>query len=149
MQRWRLYPLELEVAREDGPLAGVHALAATQELGHEGRVEGIEVDGGHVVNGDGHLFLEEVVALVEEDLEQHVDEVEEHRRPEQLLGVGGMENREPEILTFDQYMQDTFSIYDPSFLQVFLSFALLSQVWRHLFFLQPFFILTFHTVDTY
>lgn len=84
-RRSHLYPLELEVARQDGSLAGVHALAAAQELGHEGRVEGIEVDGGHVVNGDGHLLLEEVVALVEEDLEQHVDEVEEHRRPEQLL----------------------------------------------------------------
>lgn len=84
-RRTHLYPLELEVSCEDGSLASVHALAAAQELGHEGRVEGIEVDGGHVVDGDGHFLLEEVVALVEEDLEQHVDEVEEHRRPEKFL----------------------------------------------------------------
>lgn len=79
------YPFKLEVACENSSLAGVHTLAAVEELWHEGRVEGIEVDRGHVVNGEGDFLLKKVVTLVEKDLQQHVDEVEEHRGPEKLL----------------------------------------------------------------
>lgn len=79
------YPLKLEVACKNSSLAGVHTLAAIEELRHEGRVEGIKVDRGHVVNSDGDFFLKKVMTFVEKDLEQHIDEVEEHRRPEKLL----------------------------------------------------------------
>lgn len=79
------YPFKLEVASENSSLAGVYAMAAVEELGHERRVKGIEVDRGHVVNAECDFLLKKVVAFVEEDLQQHVDEVEEHRGPEKLL----------------------------------------------------------------
>lgn len=79
------YPFQLKVARQDRPLAGVHSLTTVEELGHEGRVEGIEVHRGHVVNRECDFVLQEVVTFVEENLQQHIDEVEEHRGPEKLL----------------------------------------------------------------
>lgn len=66
-------------------MAGVYTLASIEELWHEGRVEGIKVDRGHVVNSNGDFLLKKVVAFVEKDLQQHVDEVEEHGGPEKLL----------------------------------------------------------------
>ena len=66
-------------------MAGVHTLAAIEELWHEDRVEGIKVDRGHVVNSNGDFLLKKVVTFVEKDLQQHVDEVEEHRGPEKFL----------------------------------------------------------------
>lgn len=66
-------------------MAGVHTLAAIEELWHEGRVEGIKVDRGHVVNSNGDFLLKKVVAFMEKDLQQHIDEVEEHGGPEKLL----------------------------------------------------------------
>ena len=79
------YPLKLEVACQDGPLVGVYALAACEELGHEAGVEGIKVNGGHVVDSQRDLLLQQVMAFVEQHLQQHVDEVEQHGCPEQLL----------------------------------------------------------------
>lgn len=79
------YPFKLEVACENSSLAGVHTLAAIEELWHEGRVKGIKVHTGHVVNSKGDFLLKKVVTFVEKDLQQHVDEVEEHRGPEKLL----------------------------------------------------------------
>lgn len=79
------HPFKLEVACENSSLAGVHTLAAIEELWHEGRVEGIKVDRGHVVNSNSDFLLKKVVTLVEKDLKQHVDEMEEHRGPEKLL----------------------------------------------------------------
>lgn len=79
------YPFKLEVACKNSSLAGVHTLTAIEELWHEGRVEGIKVDRGHVVNSNGDFFLKKVMTFVQKDLEQHVDEMEEHRGPEKLL----------------------------------------------------------------
>lgn len=63
------YPFKLEVACKNSSLAGVHTLAAIEELWHEGRVEGIKVDGGHVVNSNSDVFQKEFVTFVEKDLE--------------------------------------------------------------------------------
>ena len=79
------YPLRSEVAGEGGTLVGVKALATVQELRQEGGVEIVEVDGGHVVDGHGDVVLQQVVALVQEYLKQHVDEMEQHGALEQLL----------------------------------------------------------------
>ncbi len=88
------YPFKLEVACQNSSLAGVHTLAAIEELWHEGRVEGIKVDGGHVVNSNCDFLLKKVVTFVEKDLQQHVDEVEEHRGPEKLLKHNKKENND-------------------------------------------------------
>lgn len=83
--KFHFYLFQLKVACENSSLAGVYTLAAIEELWHEGRVKGIKVDRGHVVNSKSDFLLEKVVAFVEKDLQQHVDEVEEHRGPKQLL----------------------------------------------------------------
>lgn len=76
---------KLEVTCKNSSLAGVYTLAAIEELWHEGGVEGIKINRGHVVNSSSDFFLKKVMTFVEKDLEQHVDEVEEHRGPEKLL----------------------------------------------------------------
>lgn len=79
------YLFKFEVACKNSSLAGVYTLAAIKKLWHEGRVEGIKVDRGHVVNSNSDFFLKKVMSFVEKDLEQHVDEMEEHRCPKKLL----------------------------------------------------------------
>lgn len=79
------YLFQLEITCENSSLAAVHTVAAIEEFWHEGRIKGIEVDRGHVVNGEGDFLLKKVVTFVEKDLQQHIDEVEEHWGPEKLL----------------------------------------------------------------
>lgn len=62
------YPFKLEVACKNSSLAGVHSLAAIEELRHECRVEGIEVNRGHVVNCNSDFLLKKVVTFVKKDL---------------------------------------------------------------------------------
>lgn len=79
------YLFQLEITCENSSLAAVHTVAAIEEFRHEGRIKGIEVNRGHVVNGEGDFLLKKVVTFVEKDLQQHIDEVEEHWGPEKLL----------------------------------------------------------------
>lgn len=79
------HPIHLEVAPQHVFLVGIHTIAAGEELREEGREEAVEVHGGHVVDGDADVLLQQVVGPVHQDLEQHVHKLEEHGAPEDLL----------------------------------------------------------------
>ena len=79
------HPIHLEVAPQNVFLVGIHTIAAGKELREEGREEAVKVHGGHVVDGDADVLLQEVVGPVDQDLEQHVHKLEEHGTPEDLL----------------------------------------------------------------
>lgn len=72
------YLFRLEIARKNASLAGVHAMTTIEKLWHENGVEGIKVNGGHVVDGYNDFLLEKVVTFVQKNLQQHVNEMEEH-----------------------------------------------------------------------
>ncbi len=79
------HPLWREVSGKRCALVGVEALAAIEELWQEGRVESWEIHSRHVVERQRDVVLQEVVALVQEDLQENIYEVEQHGVPEQLL----------------------------------------------------------------
>ena len=102
-------------------------MAACEELGHEAGVEGVKVDGGHVVDGERDLLLQQVVALVEQHLQQHVDEVEQHGGPEQLLenktGFNkkwGSTARTRKIVTLRQF-ETMISMYIDIYISIFIT----------------------------
>lgn len=76
------HPLWCEVAGERCALVRVKALAAVEELWQEGWIKSWEIYGGHVIEGQSNVILQEVMALVQENLQQHIDEMEEHGVPE-------------------------------------------------------------------
>lgn len=62
-------------------------MAAIEELWQEGGIKSWEIYSSHVVEGQSDVILQEVMALVQENLQQHIDEMEEHGVPEQLLNT--------------------------------------------------------------
>ncbi len=66
------HPLWREVSAKRCALVGVEALAAIEELWQEGRVECWEIHSRHVVERQRDVVLEEVVALVQEDLQENI-----------------------------------------------------------------------------
>lgn len=79
------YPLRCEVSRERRALMWVESLAAIEELGQKGRVERWEIHGGHVVERQRDVILQEVVTLVQKDLQENVYEVKQHGVSKQFL----------------------------------------------------------------
>ena len=79
---------EFVVLAELGLLLGGEAFHTGEELGEELVVVGGEVYGCHAVHAQADLFLEQVVGLVDEDLEEELQEGEEDAAPELELGEG-------------------------------------------------------------
>jgi hypothetical protein len=79
------HPIHLEIPPQNVFLIGIHTITASQELWKKGCKEAIKVDRSHVVNGNADLLLQKVMRLMNQDLEQHVHELEQHGGPEDLL----------------------------------------------------------------
>ena len=49
-----------------------------QKVRHKPKIEFVEIRRGHVVQGDGDLFLQEIVRTANQNLEKDVEEVKQH-----------------------------------------------------------------------
>lgn len=79
------HPIHLEIPPQNVFLIGIHTITASQKLWKKGCKEAIKVDRSHVVNGYADLLLQKVMRLMNQDLEQHIHELEQHGGPEDLL----------------------------------------------------------------
>lgn len=94
----------LEVLEQDRLLVVVEPFGSLQELLQEGREEALEVHRRHVVDDDADLVVEEVVRLVDEGLDEHVQKLGQH-----------------------DLFENTFMIEFTLAIQIFKSFDILSK----------------------
>lgn len=78
-------PLWCEVTGKCCALVWIEALAPVEELWQEGGIESMKIYSSHVVKRQSDVVLKKVVALVQENLQQHINKVEKHGTLEQFL----------------------------------------------------------------